>query len=38
LTSDPHALDTIVAGIRRYLGYMRKDKHRTTETRIGATG
>jgi TetR/AcrR family transcriptional repressor of nem operon len=38
LTSDPHALDTIVAGIRRYLGYMRKDKHRTTETKIGATG
>jgi TetR/AcrR family transcriptional repressor of nem operon len=38
LTSDPHALDTIVAGIRRYLGYTPKDEHRTTETKIGATG
>jgi TetR/AcrR family transcriptional repressor of nem operon len=38
LTSDPHMLDTIVAGLRRYLRYAPKDTHHTTQTTIGATG
>jgi TetR/AcrR family transcriptional repressor of nem operon len=38
LTSDPHVLDSVAEELRRYLGYVRKGTHRTTQTATGAVG
>jgi TetR/AcrR family transcriptional repressor of nem operon len=39
LTSDPHALDTVAAGLRIYLGYAPDLTHHTSyQTMTGATG